>query len=282
MTNFVSNNMQEKRIQAELNRIETEETVKILYACESGSRAWGFESKDSDFDVRFFYIRPPTWYLSIQKKRDVIERMLYDGLLDMVGWDLQKTLGLFRKSNPPLYEKLQSPIVYRQTGSFVSRIQELMPDYYSPIGCMYHYLRIAQGNYQKYIRGKSIIGKRCFYILRPVLACIWIERDLGPVPMEFAALVDRVIADPVLREAIDQLLARKKEGKELDLVDQIPVITEFLRSQIDRMSAELERPAITKEFGKLDALFLDLLNESYGVTLTPDSPSETTPGVSNS
>jgi len=87
--------MQEATIQAELDRIEAEENLKILYACESGSRAWGFESQDSDYDVRFFYIRPPAWYLSIQKRRDVIERMLHDRQLDIVGWDLPKTLELF-------------------------------------------------------------------------------------------------------------------------------------------------------------------------------------------
>jgi predicted nucleotidyltransferase len=91
------------RIRTELDRIEEEESVRVLYACESGSRAWGFESEDSDYDVRFIYLRPADWYLTIQKKRDVIEKPI-DEDLDISGWDLPKALELFRRSNPPLLE----------------------------------------------------------------------------------------------------------------------------------------------------------------------------------
>lgn len=255
------------RIQSELDRIESEENLKILYACESGSRAWGFESKDSDYDVRFFYIRPPAWYLSIQKRRDVIERMLYDRSLDLVGWDLLKTLELFRKSNPPLYEKLQSPIVYRQTGSFVPRLKELMPDYYSPAGCMYHYLHIARKNFHKYIQGREIVGKRYFYILRPLLACLWIEQDRGPVPMEFEIMVRELINDPLLLNALDDLITRKKAGLEMDTTPQIPVITEFLQSHIERLTAVEVQTPITRDPAPLDLLFIDIVCECYNISL---------------
>ncbi len=101
----------ENKIKIQLKKIEREHKVKILYAIESGSRVWGFASQDSDFDVRFIYVHHKDWYLSIESKRDVIEMPL-EGDLDINGWDLTKALGLFRKSNPPLYEWLQSPIVY--------------------------------------------------------------------------------------------------------------------------------------------------------------------------
>lgn len=86
-----------------LTDIEGEEDVKIFYACESGSRAWGFPSADSDYDVRFLYRHPEEWYLSVdlEEKRDVIERPINDDL-DISGWDLRKALKLLRKSNPPL------------------------------------------------------------------------------------------------------------------------------------------------------------------------------------
>ena len=263
--------MKEKTIQVELDRIEAEENLKILYACESGSRAWGFESKDSDYDVRFFYIRPPAWYLSIQNRRDVIERMLENRLLDLVGWDLPKTLELFRKSNPPLFEKLQSPIVYRQTGSFVQRLKELMLDYYSPASCMYHYLHIARKNFQKYVQGRDIIGKRYFYILRPALACLWIEQDRGPVPMEFEILVKDLITDHSLLAAIDELLTIKRAGMEMDNVPQIPVITDFLRIQIERLASVDAQLADYKDPAQLDELFLDLLRETWGVEIGSDN-----------
>jgi predicted nucleotidyltransferase len=100
-----------QQILEELKRIEKEEGVRILYACESGSRAWGFPSKDSDYDVRFIYIRPVDWYVSIYDKRDVIERPISD-MLDINGWDLRKALNLFRKSNPPLLEWLKSTMPF--------------------------------------------------------------------------------------------------------------------------------------------------------------------------
>ena len=263
--------MQEATIQAELDRIEAEENLKILYACESGSRAWGFESQDSDYDVRFFYIRPPAWYLSIQKRRDVIEQMLENRLLDLVGWDLPKTLELFRKSNPPLYEKLRSPIVYRETGSFLSRISDLIPQYFSPKACLHHYHHMAQGNFQKYVQGRDIIGKRYFYILRPVLACLWIEQDRGPVPMEFEVLIKDLITDHSLLEAIDKLLTMKRAGMEMDSVPQIPVITDFLRKQIERLATVDAQLANSKDPAQLDELFHDLLRETWGVEIGSDN-----------
>ena len=201
----------QQRIQKELDFIESEENVRILYACESGSRAWGFESKDSDFDVRFIYIRKPHWYLTIQKKRDVIERPI-DNDLDISGWDLPKALELFRKSNPPILEWLQSPIIYRKVGSLSSRLRLLMDHYYSPISCKYHYLNMALNNHRQYLQGATVNIKKYFYALRPVLACLWIEQGLGVVPTEFTKLVNRHLIEGNLRFAVDNLLAKKANG----------------------------------------------------------------------
>jgi uncharacterized protein len=253
----------EERIQAELDLIEKEEVVRVLYACESGSRAWGFESEDSDFDVRFIYIRPPEWYLTIQKKRDVIERPIDDDL-DVSGWDLPKALELFRKSNPPLLEWLQSPLVYREVGSAANRLREVMPSYYAPISCMYHYLHMAQGNYRQYLHGDTVRLKKYFYALRPVLGCLWIERDMGVVPTEFGILVDRLVTDDKLREAIERLLEKKKAGHELDQGKRIPEISEFLDRELSRLSAENQEQPRTKDPKLLDALFIELLIENHG------------------
>jgi hypothetical protein len=186
------------KIKAELARIERAEGVAILYACESGSRAWGFESDDSDYDVRFIYLRPTRWYLAIQSKPDVIERPI-DDEFDVSGWDMPKALKLLRKSNPPLLEWLQSPIVYTQKSTFIDRLRELMNEYYAPISCMYHYLHMAENNFRQYLKGQEVWVKKYFYVLRPVLACIWIERGYGVVPMEFGKLVDRIVDDQALK-----------------------------------------------------------------------------------
>ena len=255
------------RVQTELDRVESEESVRVLYACESGSRAWGFESGNSDYDVRFIYIRPTAWYLTIQHKRDVIERAIDDGL-DMSGWDLPKALELLRKSNPPLLEWLQSPIVYREAGSGGARLRELMPRYYAPISCMYHYLHMAQGNSRQYLQGDVVWVKKYFYVLRPVLACLWIERGYGVVPTEFRILVDRLVGDPALRAAIDDLLARKRAGQELDQGPRIPRVSDFLDCELARLAVAHQEPPETRDPAALDELFLDLLVETYGDSLT--------------
>jgi predicted nucleotidyltransferase len=122
-----------------LDQIERDEDVRIFYACESGSRAWGFESTDSDWDVRFIYVHPRDWYLTIdiEEKRDVIERPINDEL-DISGWDLRKALKLLRKSNPPLLEWLSSPIVYKEAGTVAEQLRGAVAECSSPISAFHH------------------------------------------------------------------------------------------------------------------------------------------------
>ena len=159
-----------REIQARLQHIEREENVCIFYACESGSRAWGFPSEDSDYDVRFMYVHHKDWYLSIDERRDVIERPIND-MIDLSGWDIRKALRLFGKSNPPLLEWFNSPIIYQQRLNIVNKLKALMPEYYSPKSCLYHYLHMAEGNFREYLKGQMVLVKKYFYVLRPILAC---------------------------------------------------------------------------------------------------------------
>ncbi len=144
-----------------LDKIESDYQVKILFSCESGSRAWGFPSSDSDYDVRFIYLHPPDWYLSIdlESQKDVIELPI-DDKLDVVGWDLRKALKLFRTSNPPLLEWLDSPIKYSEKYSTAEQMRQLAPTCYSPGACMYHYLHMAQGNNREYLKGEKVWVKK--------------------------------------------------------------------------------------------------------------------------
>ena len=133
-----------KSARAEINRrlkqVEIDHGVKIVYAVESGSRVWGFHSPDSDFDVRFLYIRPMAWYLSVRDRRDVIEVPIEDDF-DLSGWDLQKALNLMSKSNPPLFEWFSSPIVYR-TSLIAEQLRKLGQSYFNPRAAIYHYISI--------------------------------------------------------------------------------------------------------------------------------------------
>src|SRR5690349_5244719 len=181
-----------QRVHDALARVEAERNVRVLFACESGSRAWGFASRDSDYDVRFLYVHQRDWYLSVENPRDVIEQPIDDNL-DVSGWELRKALRLLRKSNPPLLEWLKSPLVYREDRAFVEQLKNLAAQFYSPRRCFEHYLHMAAGNARDYLRGRELVSlKKYLYVFRPLLACRWIERNLGPVPMLFAQLVKSV------------------------------------------------------------------------------------------
>lgn len=223
-----------QRIQEILTHIEAEHGVRILYACESGSRGWGFDSVDSDWDVRFIYCHPRDWYLSIEEGRDVIELPI-DDLLDVNGWDLRKSLRLMKKSNPVLLEWLSSPIVYREDDEAMAAYRSFAQDFYQPAACLHHYLHMAKGNFREYLQGETVWLKKYFYVLRPVLACAWIERGLGVVPMAFDDLVAGVVRDVELKESITKLTELKRSGAEMDNGVRIPVIHSFLESEIARL-----------------------------------------------
>src|SRR5277367_4761827 len=146
----------------ELRRIEQAYDVRVLYACESGSRAWGFASQDSDYDVRFLYVHSRDWYLSIEDRRDVIEEPISESL-DISGWELRKALRLLRKSNPPLLEWLKSPVVYAEDGTFLAGFRQLAAEYYSPVRCFAHYLHMASGNARQYLKGETVCLKKYLY-----------------------------------------------------------------------------------------------------------------------
>ena len=255
----------EEPIRNQLAEIETECGVRVLYACESGSRAWGFASADSDWDVRFFYVHPVEWYLTIRPGRDVIEPPIVDEL-DFTGWDLRKALELFYKSNPPLLEWLRSPIVYWEEFSTARRLRDLVKTYFSPKSCVFHYLSMAAGNYKKYLRGESVKHKKYFYVLRPILAAMWIlDRDEAP-PMEFQALLDALVKDGSIRGAVQDLLARKKSGGELAEGPRIPVLNDFIEERLAGIEARAEESRVRPKpgLGELDALFRETLEEVWG------------------
>jgi predicted nucleotidyltransferase len=243
------------KIMEELLKIEQTHQVKILFACESGSRAWGFPSKDSDYDVRFIYIHHPDWYLSIDEKRDVIELPINE-LLDINGWDIRKALKLFRKSNPPLQEWLRSGIVYYQRYSFIDKLREMSPEVFSPISCMYHYLSMARSNYREYLQGDQVRIKKYFYVLRPILACKWIEKYYSMPPILFADLVKDIIPSGNLHDKIINLLERKMKGDELDYEPRINEINEFIEKELKHLddfikTIQHEKKNSTEELNEL-------------------------------
>jgi len=248
-----------------LDIIEEEESVKILYAVESGSRAWGFESTDSDYDIRFIYIHKPEWYLSIDERRDVIERPI-NNLLDITGWDIRKALKLFHKSNPQLLEWMNSPIIYLQHSLFIDTLRTLGGQIFSPKACLYHYLNMAKGNYKNHLLDDKINSKNYFYVLRPVMACSWIENNKSAPPMEFQTLLDSQISDSELKKSISSLLERKKAGEEMDLEPRIDIINEYLNERIQYFNRLVKNynNAEKPNTKMLNILFQDTLKEVWG------------------
>ena len=140
-----------QKILESLSSLEQQHNINILYAVESGSRAWGFESQNSDYDVRYIYIHKPDWYLSIDDKKDSREIILPNDI-DLAGWEIRKALRLFRKSNPPLLEWLNSDIIYLDNSNFANNLRKLSQEYFNPKSCIYHYLHMANGNYKEYLK----------------------------------------------------------------------------------------------------------------------------------
>jgi len=253
-----------------LLKIEEDFNVKILYAVESGSRAWEFPSKDSDYDVRFIYVHRKEDYLTIDQmgigeKRDVIELPIND-LLDISGWELTKALRLFRKSNPPLMEWLHSRIVYYQAFSTIDQMKELSKNIFAPSSCLHHYLNMARNNFREYLQGNEVRIKKYFYVLRPVLAARWIEKYNEFPPLEFPKLLDDIIPGGELKKQIQILLKRKISGEELDFEPKVDVINHFLNEEISRLTQYIKTlntdlPDLTPQ---LDQLFRDTLVEVWG------------------
>lgn len=232
-----------QNIQSLLIELEASRRIRILHACEGGSRAWGFASADSDFDVRFVHVKPREWYVRVQEapttgKASVVEHMSEDRVLDAVGWDLRKALLLMARSNPSLLEHMHSPIVYRNTPDG-EELAELSRRYFSPKRCLHHYLSMAIGTRAQHLGGARVSLKKYLYVLRPVLASRWIANGRGIAPVEFGRLVEHELpaGQGELRDAVAKLVADKMAGAELGEAPAIPVLDAFFASELERLSA---------------------------------------------
>ena len=217
-----------------LDACEAEHGVKIVYCAESGSRAWGFASPDSDYDVRFLYVRPGDWYLSfdVEKRRDVIEYPIVDEI-DINGWDLKKALYLFTRTNGALLEWLGSPIVYREIGDTAARLRTLAGSQVSDIALCYHYSHMARRNAQQFLDKETVKLKKYFYVLRPLLAIRWIQSGKGIPPVPFEELLEAEAPREVVRE-VRALLELKRKTPELGTGPQNATINEFVLAEFDR------------------------------------------------
>ena len=225
-----------QEIQEKLKEIEAAEHVKILVAVESGSRAWGFASPDSDYDVRFVYLRRPQDYLRLDELKDTIDWQL-DEVLDINGWDLKKTLIHFKKGNATLFEWANSPIVYKKAPEW-DDIYRQAKDYFSEMSGIYHYYGTARNTYEKYLQGETVKYKKYFYALRPLLACRYIETFHCPPPVLFDGLMAQELP-PDLKAALPALLEKKKVTDEKAQNPHIPEILDFIKKELENQKERL-------------------------------------------
>lgn len=250
------NESMRKRVREVLLQIEDEHDVRILFACESGSRGWGFASPDSDYDVRFLYVHKPEWYLRVESPRDVIEKPI-DAELDVCGWEWRKALGLLKRANPTLIDWLDSPIIYRQNDDVMVRINAISNFFFSPERARWHYRSMAHKNFRQYLQGDEVRLKKYFYVLRPLLAVRWIEAGKGAPPMRFDQLLQGTLDDGPLLQDIAALLAAKQRAGEAQYGPRRPVIHAFIEDELARTEVALPRSADKRDDALLDALLFE-------------------------
>lgn len=242
-----------------LQRIEATHNVTVLFACESGSRGWGFASPDSDYDVRFIYVNRLPWYLTVAPGRDVIELPI-SGDLDVNGWDLRKALGLMRESNPTLLEWLGSPIVYREEADTMAQFRALAAQVFSNAKGWHHYASMAKKNFREHLQADEVRYKKYLYVLRPLLAARWIRTQPGVPPMRFAELAERTLdaaRDAALVAEINALLEVKMRAGEAATSPRWPGIHAFIEAELARNAAEPVQALPVQGNAALDALLYD-------------------------
>ena len=245
-------------INSKLDALEAEHSVRVLYAVESGSRAWGFASPDSDYDVRFIYVRPRDEYLRLDHTDDVIEYEIND-IMDIVGWDIAKALKLFHKSNPSLLEWLGSPILYRTTIVFEG-LRPLLAEYYQRRHGLYHYRSMAKKNFVADFKNDQVRLKQYFYVIRPILACKWILNNDTPPPVLFSDLVANAL-EPELLPDMGDLLKRKSDTNESEKQVRIVLWDNWIQENLALLegAAENAEPDNKMPWSRLNTAFLDIL-----------------------
>ena len=270
-------------IKEKLSQIEQHENIRILYACESGSRAWGFASPDckaetcysacktaesrpksvacldqtySDYDVRFIFIRPVKDYLRVKELPDFIDAELNE-VYDINGWDLKKFFKQLYKSYPVIFEWADSPIVYRTTSEW-EHVKANMQDFVLHVAMIHHYRGMAKSNVRSNFATSEVILKKYLYVLRPVLACVWIMQKHTVPPTEFMKLVEEVLPEE-LKALVDELLAVKIKSGEKEKGARIPQIDLFIESKLNEATVFRVNEEVQVNYEKLDKLFLEIV-----------------------
>ena len=262
-------------IKDKLSQIEQRENIHILYACESGSRAWGFASPDSDYDVRFIFVRPVEDYLRVKELPDYIDAELNE-VYDINGWDLKKFFKQLYKSNPVIFEWADSPIVYRTSEDW-EKVRAVMNDYVKLKAMIHHYIGLAESIIKRDFVGTEIVYKKYTYVYRAVLAASYVFYQKSPAPTEYSKLVEAEISpeeeeflaeleDDFCQSDIENDICEKKrtqsertKGKrimahEIFFANRIAIIKDGIADWEDKQG----------DFEELNQLFFDIAGGNNG------------------
>ncbi len=244
-----------------LAAIEAAHDVRLLLAVESGSRAWGFPSPDSDYDVRFVYVRRRDWYLSLVPGRDVIETPIVDAI-DLNGWDIRKALGLLLRSNAVIGEWMASPIRYRPDHPAVASLARLADDVLDARALAHHYASLGRTAAERWLTGEGVVSvKKYFYALRPALAIRYLRLHGGArPPMDLRALMAAGRLAPELHRQIDDLVAAKARTNERGNAMRCPDLDALIRDELGRVGEVRSRTVSPDAAQAANTLFLELMN----------------------
>jgi len=254
-------------ISRRLTKVEQDNGVRIVFACESGSRAWGFASTDSDYDVRFVYVHPPEWYVRLTTARDVIEHPIVDEI-DLGGWELRKALGLMQKSNGALLEWLDSPVVYQKDEQAFLELNSLADTSFVPVASYHHYRSLAYGKMKE--AAPSL--KSLCYALRTVLAAQWVvERSARP-PMQFVDLVNALVTDSQERAIVCELIEKKSSSLEKAALDDSSEINQFVERRFKRVLAQEPGSHVQVTGRAFDSVLRKILERTWNMSFEAGRP----------
>ena len=219
-----------QQILEQLHKVESDHQVHIPIAIESGSRAWGFASPDSDYDCRFIYVHKRDWYLSVFGGRDTIE-YTPDAIFDVSGWDVRKVVSHLVKSNAVMLEWLCSDVVYCMDEKIRAQLWSLGEAFFNPIAAGWHYLSMARNKLAEIEEGETAKIKKYFYVLRP-LTCIRYIHTHGKIPhMRYQENLAAIPLPAVIREEIERLLEEKKTAVEAYPLPRNSVLLDYFHSE---------------------------------------------------
>lgn len=264
-----------------LSILEKKHNITILYACESGSRAWGFESIDSDYDVRFVYVRNPDKYLTVFPDKELhidgnnskVCKSFERHNLDFVGWDIKKILYHFSKGNPDMISWFFSPIIYYVETDTLEELRKLGTKFFKQKAAYYHYMHMAEKNYNQYIYNPTnytVRLKKYLYVLRPIIACMWIEMYNTEPPMVFENIYNNQFIRPMLEvegvyDTLIALISDKRKGIELGEQPRLPILDKFCEAKLKYYKSIVGDSKVIdvtkKEHEELDSIFRNILTK---------------------